>query len=123
MLLLKHPYLFFGFYFNLFSNFSYPPKNKSIPSPGLIGILMLSELIVAAISANILLGEPMSSWQWLGAVLIVIAGLTVALLEGKETDTIKKGPIGPFLHYLFFFTEARHSKYPCCYLSTPEQHL
>ena len=57
-------------------------------SPGLIGILMLSELIVAAISANILLGEPMSSWQWLGAILIVIAGLTVALLEGKETDTI-----------------------------------
>ena len=35
-------------------------------SPGLIGILMLSELIVAAISANILLGEPMSLWQWLG---------------------------------------------------------
>ena len=54
-------------------------------SPGLIGILMLSELIVAAISANIFLGEPMSSWQWLGAILIVIAGLTVALLEGKDT--------------------------------------
>ncbi len=54
-------------------------------SPGLIGILMLSELIVAAISANILLGEPMSLWQWVGATLIIIAGITVAVLEGKET--------------------------------------
>ena len=53
-------------------------------SPGLIGILMLSELIVAALSANIILGEPMKMWQWIGAILIVIAGLTVALLESKE---------------------------------------
>ena len=53
-------------------------------SPGLIGILMLSELIVAALSANLILGEPMSLSQWTGAIFIVIAGLVVAFVEGAE---------------------------------------
>ena len=48
---------------------------------------MLSELIVAALSANIILGEPMTMWQWIGAILIVIAGLTVALLESNKEET------------------------------------
>lgn len=53
-------------------------------SPGLVGILMLSELIVAALSANLILGEPMALSQWTGALFIVMAGLTVAFVEGAE---------------------------------------
>tara|TARA_B100000902_G_C26480662_1_gene514580 strand:- start:264 stop:473 length:210 start_codon:yes stop_codon:yes gene_type:complete len=44
--------------------------------PGRVGLLMMSEVIVAIISASILLpSETMLPWQWFGALAIVAAGL------------------------------------------------
>jgi drug/metabolite transporter (DMT)-like permease len=44
--------------------------------PGRVGLLMMSEVIVAIISASILLpSETMLPWQWFGALAIILAGL------------------------------------------------
>ena len=50
-------------------------------SPGLVGILMLSEVIVAATTAALFLGERLAAMQWFGVVLILAAGVGVALGE------------------------------------------
>ena len=48
--------------------------------PGRVGILMMSEVVVAVISAKILLPEePMLALQWIGATAIVMAGLVEIL--------------------------------------------
>ena len=52
-------------------------------SPALVGILMLSEVLVAVISAMIFLGETLSIEQGIGIVVILVAGFVVA--TSKET--------------------------------------
>ena len=55
--------------------------------PGRVGILMMSEVVVAVISAKILLPEePMLALQWIGATAIVMAGL-VEILFGYSKKT------------------------------------
>lgn len=46
-----------------------------ILSPGRVGILMMSEVLVAGISAPLLAGETLSPVEWLAGALIVLAGL------------------------------------------------
>ena len=60
--------------------------------PGRVGLLMMSEVIVAIISASILLpSETMLPWQWFGALAIVAAGLIeVVFGYTKEQKYVKK---------------------------------
>ena len=46
-------------------------------SPSIVGILMLSEVLFAVLSADWMLGESMNMIQWLGAVMIVAAAVIV----------------------------------------------
>ena len=44
--------------------------------PGRVGLLTMSEVVIAIVSAAILVpDEPMQAIQWLGAVAILLAGL------------------------------------------------
>ncbi len=52
-------------------------------SPGRVGILMMSEVLVAAISAPLLAGELLTVQEWIGGALIVGAGV----LEVLTPDT------------------------------------
>ena len=52
-------------------------------SPGLVGILMLSEASVAAVSAAFWLGETLSSTQWIGVGAILTTGVFIGFYEGK----------------------------------------
>jgi drug/metabolite transporter (DMT)-like permease len=52
-------------------------------SPGRIGILMMSEVIVAVITAGWLLDEPFGPKEWIGGGLIVIAGM-IEVLDSSE---------------------------------------
>ena len=52
-------------------------------SPGLVGILMLSEALVAAVSAAFWLGETLSSTQWIGVSAILTTGVFIGFYEGK----------------------------------------
>jgi len=55
-------------------------------SPGRVGILMLSEVLVAVVSAMLFLGEILDAWQWIGVAVILAAGVIVALTDdGVET--------------------------------------
>lgn len=58
-------------------------------SPGLVGILMLSEVLVAVVSAMIFLGETLSVEQGIGIVVILVAGLVVATTK----DTRPQEPL------------------------------
>lgn len=53
-------------------------------SPGLVGILMLSEALVAAVSAAFWLGETLSLIQWVGVGVILTTGVLIGLFEGKS---------------------------------------
>ncbi len=50
-------------------------------SPGLVGILMLSEVLVAALSSWLFLHETLTPWQWGGVVVILGTGVFVGLTE------------------------------------------
>jgi drug/metabolite transporter (DMT)-like permease len=50
-------------------------------SPGLVGILMLSEVLVAVITAMVLLGEVLTNMQWIGVGVILGAGVIVATAD------------------------------------------
>ena len=50
-------------------------------SPGRVGILMLSEALVAVISAMLFLGEMLTFAQWIGVMVILSAGVIVALTD------------------------------------------
>lgn len=50
-------------------------------SPGRVGILMLSEALVAVISAMMFLGEVLTLAQWLGVTVILAAGVVVAVTD------------------------------------------
>lgn len=54
-------------------------------SPGLVGILMLSEVLVAVISAVVFLGETLAVAQWVGISVILAAGVIVATAEDVPT--------------------------------------
>jgi drug/metabolite transporter (DMT)-like permease len=58
-------------------------------SPGLVGILMLSEALVAAVSAAFWLGETLSLTQWIGVGAILTTGVFVGFYEGKEVKPAK----------------------------------
>ena len=56
-------------------------------SPGLVCILMLSEVLVAALSSWLFLHETLTPWQWGGVVAILSTGLFVGLTEtSAEAD-------------------------------------
>ena len=56
--------------------------------PALVGILMLSEVLVALISAMIFLGETPSIEQWISSVVILVTGIVVA----TSNDTRMQDP-------------------------------
>ncbi len=58
-------------------------------SPGLVGILMLSEALVAAVSAAFWLGETLSSTQWIGVGAILTTGVFIGFYEGKAIKPTK----------------------------------
>lgn len=58
-------------------------------SPGLVGILMLSEALVAAVSAAFWLGETLSSTQWIGVGVILTTGVFIGFYEGKPAKPAK----------------------------------
>ena len=58
-------------------------------SPGLVGILMLSEALVAAVSAAFWLGETLSSMQWIGVGAILTTGVFIGFYEGKAVKPVK----------------------------------
>ena len=62
-------------------------------SPGLVGILMLSEALVAAVSAAFWLGETLSSMQWIGGGAILTTGVFIGFYEGKAVKPVK--PVKP----------------------------
>ncbi len=53
--------------------------------PGRVGILMMTEVLVAVISASLLLSEQVSSVEWIGVLLII----TAAVLELIGSDSEK----------------------------------
>ncbi len=58
-------------------------------SPGLVGILMLSEALVAAVSAAFWLGETLLSMQWIGVGAILTTGVFIGFYEGKAVKPVK----------------------------------
>ena len=58
-------------------------------SPGLVGILMLSEALVAAVSAAFWLGETLSPMQWIGVGAILTTGVFIGFYEGKAIKPAK----------------------------------
>ncbi len=59
--------------------------------PGRVGILTMSEVVVAVITASILLpGETMLWIQWLGAIAIVAAGLIEVLFGYANSRALRK---------------------------------
>ena len=58
-------------------------------SPGLVGILMLSEALVAAVSAAFWLDETLSSTQWIGVGAILTTGVFIGFYEGKALKPAK----------------------------------
>ena len=56
-------------------------------SPGLVCILMLSEVLVAALSSWLFLHETLTPWQWVGVMAILGTGVFVGLTEtSAESD-------------------------------------
>jgi drug/metabolite transporter (DMT)-like permease len=50
-------------------------------SPGLVGILMLSEALIAVITSMLFIGEVLNFAQWAGVIIILAAGITVGLAK------------------------------------------
>jgi drug/metabolite transporter (DMT)-like permease len=55
-------------------------------SPAIIGILMLSEVFIAILTAYLFLDEPMVYSQWIGASLIILTALLVTLAETRDRE-------------------------------------
>jgi len=53
-------------------------------SPAIIGILMLSEVFFAILTANLFLDEPMVYSQWIGASFIILTALLVTIAETRD---------------------------------------
>ena len=54
-------------------------------SPGLVGILMLSEVFFAALTASLFLGETLAALQWLGAAFIIMTAIIVTTSDDQNT--------------------------------------
>ncbi len=52
--------------------------------PGRVGVLMMTEVLVAVVSASILLDERLQMLEWLGVILILTAGLFEVFGNDKE---------------------------------------
>jgi len=50
---------------------------------------MLSEALVAAVSAAFWLGETLSSMQWIGVGAILTTGVFIGFYEGKAVKPVK----------------------------------
>ena len=59
-------------------------------SPGLVGILMLSEVVFAVASAWLLLDEALNVWQWSGVVAILATGVWLGVVADSEPANISK---------------------------------
>ena len=56
-------------------------------SPGLVGILMLSEVLVAVLSSWLFLHETLTPWQWGGVLAILGTGVFVGLFEKSANSS------------------------------------
>ena len=55
--------------------------------PARVGILMMSEVLVAVVSASLLAAEPMNALEWTGAIMIIGAAMLEVLVgDDPETD-------------------------------------
>jgi drug/metabolite transporter (DMT)-like permease len=54
-------------------------------SPAVIGILMLSEVFFAALTASLFLGETLAALQWLGAAFIIMTAIIVTTSDDQNT--------------------------------------
>ena len=79
------PTIFFSVFFVL-PSFVVVLRVQQYLSPGLVTILMMSEILLAVISARIFLGENMSYIQWIGAFLIVMTGVLIGVFEGDKKN-------------------------------------
>ena len=65
-------------------------KVSQLLFPGRVGILMMSEVIVAIISASLLLpDEQMDTIQWLGGVAIILAGFIEVLFGNRGKSLVE----------------------------------
>ena len=55
-------------------------------SPSIVGILMLSEVLFAVVSAEIMLGETLGATQWLGGAMIILAAVVVTRSQGHTSS-------------------------------------
>lgn len=56
-------------------------------SPGLVGIVMLSEVVVAALSSALFLGEYLDFMQWVGFIAIIVTGAYIGFsTNAPESD-------------------------------------
>ena len=55
-------------------------------SPGLVGILMLSEAVVAVASSWLMLNETLNLWQWMGVTLILAVGVWLGLTASEDQE-------------------------------------
>ncbi|MCP4430548.1 MAG: DMT family transporter [Gammaproteobacteria bacterium] len=58
--------------------------------PGRVGILMMTEVLVAMISAAILLDESVLALEWLGVILIISAGILEVLGSDKAVVVVER---------------------------------
>ncbi len=63
-------------------------RGAQLISPGRVGILMMSEVLVAGISAPLIAGEMLSGIEWLAGCLIVMAGI----LEVSTPAATRRSP-------------------------------
>ncbi len=80
------PALFFSLLF-IYPSFLFMMRVQQYLSPSLVGVLMMSEVLMAIFSARLLLGESILPLQWLGVLLALTAGVGIGLSEDKSTRT------------------------------------
>jgi len=72
---------------NILPSFFVILRVSQVLFPGRVGILMMSEVIVAIVSASLLIPEETMLWlQWVGAAAIVAAGLIEVLFGYSRSD-------------------------------------
>lgn len=61
-------------------------RAAQVLSPGRVGILMMSEVLIAGITAPLLAGETLSGTEWLAAGLILLAGIIEVTSPSQPID-------------------------------------
>lgn len=59
-------------------------------SPGLVGILMLSEVVFAVASSWLLLDEQLNQWQWVGVMAILATGVWLGMAADNDEPPLVK---------------------------------